>query len=125
MRRDERGMALPVVVAVLTILFILVSFLVSQSVYSRQAQNLYWERMRAQYAAESGIALIQQRLEREPNRIKSDVFQINGLKVTTEILKPENSYIQVRATASGRFGVKQTIQAEIDPHTLAVIRWIR
>lgn len=122
---DEQGMALPIVIAVSTILSILLTLLVSQAVRHQQTENLFWERMRAQYAAESGIADMQYRLEHGQDRMDTMVIRLDDIEVQTQILNKDADKIHLQSTASSRYGVKQTIQVYLAPKTLEVIRWFR
>lgn len=123
--QDERGMALPIVIAVSAILFILVTLFLSQAVRGKHTERLHGERMRVQYAAESGIAWMQKRIRHQPDRLDADLIRVGDVKVHTRILRKDSSKIHIVSTAFGRFGVKQTIQVELDPKTLAVTRWVR
>ncbi|TCS94703.1 hypothetical protein [Hazenella coriacea] len=123
--RDEEGMVLPIVSAVSIIIFILVSLLIAESIRSRQTENLYWEKLRVQYAAESGIALMQQRLSKSQDRSSEVEYQVDGLKVHVKVKARDSDQIHLQATAFGSLGVKQTVQVYLSPRTLAIQKWFR
>ncbi|MBA4543941.1 MULTISPECIES: hypothetical protein [Thermoactinomyces] len=124
MRRNERGFALPVVIASLTVLFTLLTFLIIGSADTKQAQALYEEQIRCKYASESGIAVLRKQLKMG-SAGKKGLLQINGIYVETWILQQGEKMTRVQATAYGKNGVMQTSEVELDPHTLAIHRWIR
>jgi hypothetical protein len=124
MGRNERGFALPVVIAALTVLFTLLTFLITGSADTKQAQILYEEQLRSKYASESGIAVIRKQLKMGKAE-KKGFLQVNGIYVETMIMEKEDARIHVQATAYGNHGVVQTTEVELEPHTLAIKRWIR
>ncbi|SEN06545.1 hypothetical protein [Lihuaxuella thermophila] len=125
MGQDERGIALPMVMAVSVILFILITLFVSQTVRGMHTGRLYGERMRVQYAAESGIAWMQHKLRYQPDHRDTGLVRVDDVKVHARVLGKDSSEIYIESTAYGRFGVKQTIRVWLDPETLAVTRWVR
>jgi hypothetical protein len=60
MWNDEQGFALPMVMAVSVLLFLVGTLLIYQVKASRLSEQLYGEQLRGQYAAEGGIAMMQQ-----------------------------------------------------------------
>ena len=122
MWRDERGIALPIVIALSTIMFLIATVTISHSLRSRQVGNLHWEMIQANYAAESGIAQTQAKLKSGSRHLSVLTMRINQFIVRIEIQK---SPLQVTATAFGRFGVKHTNTAQLSPTTYKVVRWIK
>lgn len=122
--QDEQGMVLPLVSAMSIIIFILVSLLIAESLRSRQTENLYWEKLRTQYAAESGITLMQQRLSQREQSGEHQ-YEIDGMKVFVKVVARDPNKIHLQATALGSLGVKQTVQVYLSPQTLAIQQWFR
>ena len=120
--KRERGFVLPMVVFVLMICVFLCFFLISQLVRHHQFGLLYAKVIEAQYAAESGIALMQQELKNSPQHKEDLYFHQNGCFVTAKIIESE-PFIVIEATSMGRYGVNQTIRAKIDPKTLTIAEW--
>jgi hypothetical protein len=120
----EQGFALPLVMAVSVILFLAGTLLIHQVQSSRLAEQLYGEQLRVQYAAEGGIAMMQQQLHdtASPSTIQ---LQIDGIKVRTEVITKDANYIHVRSTAKARWGVQQTIQVQLAVQDLAIVHWFR
>jgi len=118
----EQGFVLPIVVFVLVICVFLCFFLISQLVRHHQFGLLYAKVMEAQYAAESGIALMQQRLKKSPQQIEDLYFYQNDCLVTAKVTESE-PFIVIEAVSMGRYGVKQTVRAKVDPKTLAIAEW--
>lgn len=120
----ENGFALPMVVFVLMIAVFICFFLVSQFVRHRQSAMLTAEMLHAQYAAESGIALMQHQLRQNPNNNQPISFQQRSLFVFTKVVHHGPS-IEIVSKSVGRYGVRQTIRVTIDPKTLAIREWIK
>jgi hypothetical protein len=101
---DERGFALPAVIAVTTILFTLVTFVVALAVRSHEAGRLYEERMRVKYAAETGIAKMQQ--EWALGQRKQDtLLDVGGVTVYVQVEEKPDDALHVVATGYGEKGV--------------------
>src|SRR5690606_13953662 len=97
-------------------------FLISQLVRHQQFVSLYSNMMDAQYAAESGIALMQQQLRNNPQHREPLYFHQNGCIVSTQIIETE-PLIEIESVSMGRYGVKQTLRAKINPQTFAIAEW--
>lgn len=122
MWRDERGVALPIVIALSTIMFLITTVTISQSLRSRQAENLHWEMIQASYAAEGGIAQVQAKLHAGSVNLSTLTLKVNRFVVQAQIQKVP---LQITCTAYGRFGVKQRITAQLSSASYHVIRWIK
>ncbi|QKG84845.1 hypothetical protein GXN76_10440 [Kroppenstedtia pulmonis] len=122
--KDQRGLVLPMVLAVMILVFMLVTAAVSQAVSHRQAASGEWEMIQAQYAAESGIARMQQKLRSDPGWSGTLVTRINGMKASTTIVKKRSRMIQIRSVAKGK-RVRQTVTVELDSQTLQIEKWTR
>lgn len=122
--KDQRGLVLPMVLAVMILVFMLITAAVSQAVSHRQAASGEWEMIQAQYAAESGIARMQQKLRRDPGWSGTLVTRINGMKASTAIIKKQNPLIQIRSVAKGE-RVRQTVTVELDSETFEIKTWTR
>lgn len=123
-RMDERGAALPLVLAVTLVAFLLIAAGALHAVNHRRHQFLEWEMLRAQYAAESGIAVVQARLREEPEWTGTMTMTWDGIRVRTVVEGRTPDGIRLRSVGRNS-GVKQTIRVELDPETLAVKRWER
>ncbi|MGB0089828.1 hypothetical protein SAMN04488025_10258 [Planifilum fulgidum] len=123
-RLDERGAALPLVLAVTLLVFLLIAAGALHAVNHRRHQLLDWEMLRAQYAAEAGIAVVQARLREDPEWTGAMSMTWDGIRVRTVVEGRTSDGIRLRSV--GRTpGVKQTIRVALDPETLAVKRWER
>jgi hypothetical protein len=123
-RMDERGAALPLVLAVTLLVFLLIAAGALHAVNHRRHQFLDWEMLRAQYAAEAGIAVVQERLMEDPEWTGAMTMTWDGIRVRTVVEERASDGIRLRSV--GRTSVvKQTIRVELDPETLAVKRWER
>lgn len=120
--KKEQGFVLPVVVFVLMIIVFLCFFLISQLVRHQQFVLLYLKVIEAQYAAESGIALMQQQLKNNPQNQEDLYFEQNGFLVSTKIIA-SHPFLEIESISLGRYGVKQTVHAKVDPKTLMVTEW--
>ncbi|MEW9033602.1 MAG: hypothetical protein AB2404_12910 [Planifilum fimeticola] len=121
---DERGAALPLVLAVTLLVFLLIAAGALHAVNHRRHQFLDWEMLRAQYAAEAGIAVVQERLMEDPEWTGAMTMTWDGIRVRTVVEERASDGIRLRSV--GRTSVvKQTIRVELDPETLAVKRWER
>lgn len=118
-KAQERGFALPIVVAVMMILVFVSFFLLSQLVRHRQTTHLINETITAQYVAESGIALMQQRLKRYPELDQDFFYQWKQFYVRIKLMK-RDQMIELESQAVGKNGVRQTVRVKLDPHTLAI-----
>lgn len=123
-RIDERGAVLPLVLAVTLVAFLLIAAGALHAVNHRKNQFLEWEMLRAQYAAESGIAVVQNRLleNREWNGAMTMTW--DGIRVRTVVEKRDSRGLHLRSVGQNSV-VKQTIRVVLDPETLEVIRWER
>lgn len=120
--RDERGMALPLVLGVTVLVFILVTAVLSQSLQARHSHVTDWRMIRAQYAAESGIAAMQvESCEEGGSTVMT--MQLNGMEVHTRS-RSEGGEAVITSTAEGQ-GVRQTVQVRVDPETCRVTQWER
>ncbi|SFJ07127.1 hypothetical protein [Thermoflavimicrobium dichotomicum] len=126
MQETERGIALPTVLAISFLLFVLFTAMIGQIVRSQQAHRLYVEAVRAQYAAESGIAWRQLRLSKKNNDIHMEEREIDRIRVLTQVKRVNQlNQWQISATAFARYGVSQTITVYLDENTLEILRWVR
>jgi type II secretory pathway component PulK len=123
-RNHEQGFALPMVMAVSVLLFLVGTLLIYQIKASRLSEQLYGEQLRGQYAAEGGIAMMQQQLHESASPAVIQL-QIDGIEVKTEVITKDTSYIHVRSTAKARWGVQQTIQVQLAVKDLAIVHWFR
>lgn len=130
---NERGFALPLVLGITFTVMILLLFWITHSVRYHRMLQLNWERMQTRYAAESGLATIQATWSQKQNGRKIDqvsqsgnieALYYNGKRIVFQT-KWKDQGIQVKVTAYGRWNVKQTVEVELDPKTLAIRRWIR
>ncbi|OYD07746.1 hypothetical protein [Paludifilum halophilum] len=101
------------VLAVMILVFLLVTVAVSQSVRTHHAAMGEWEMIRAQYAAESGIARVQQKLHSDPSWSGRLTTRMNGMKATTTIVERHDGNIRLRSVAEGK-RVKQTVRVELE-----------
>lgn len=122
---DERGMALPLVTAISLIVFLFLFTSLAHTVYSGESTALEWEMMRAQYAAESGIARIQERLRERSGWRGTLQTKVNGAKVITAIEGEDRRGIRVVSIGMMDRGVKQTIRVVLDPITYEMKEWAR
>jgi Tfp pilus assembly protein PilX len=123
-RLDERGAALPLVLAVTLLVFLLIAAGALHAVNHRRHQLLDWEMLRAQYAAEAGIAVVQARLREDPEWTGAMTMTWDGIRVRTVVEGRTSDGIRLRSVGRTS-GVKQTIRVALDPETLAVKRWER
>lgn len=123
-RKDERGAALPLVLAVSTMIFLLIAAGALHTVNNRRHQSLEWEMLRAQYAAESGIAVVQERLRKRPGWRGAMTMTWDGITVRTVVEGQGSDGLRLRSVGR-KSSVKQTIRVILDPETLAVKRWER
>jgi Tfp pilus assembly protein PilX len=123
-RLDERGAALPLVLAVTLLVFLLIAAGALHAVNHRRHQLLDWEMLRAQYAAEAGIAVVQARLREDPEWTGAMSMTWDGIRVRTVVEGRTSDGILLRSVGRTS-GVKQTIRVALDPETLAVKRWER
>ncbi len=123
-RLDERGAALPLVLAVTLLVFLLIAAGALHAVNHRRHQLLDWEMLRAQYAAEAGIAVVQARLREDPDWTGAMSMTWDVIRVRTVVEGRTSDGIRLRSVGRTS-GVKQTIRVALDPETLAVKRWER
>jgi hypothetical protein len=121
---EERGFALPIVMMASVLLFLAGTLLIYQIKSSRFSEQLYEEQVRAQYAAESGIAMMQQQWD-ENTSLSAIQFQIDGINVKTEVVTKDETVIQVRSVANARWGVQQTIQVKFAVEDGTIVQWFR
>ncbi|MDR6224937.1 hypothetical protein [Desmospora profundinema] len=119
---DERGIALPLVLGVMVLVFLLVTATLSQSLQARHSTVTDWQMLRAQYAAESGIARMQEKICQQ-EQFGTITTQLNGMEVVTQSVIRGGEGVII-STAEGQ-GVKQTIRVWLDRKTCTVIRWER
>lgn len=122
--KRERGFALPIVVAIFMLLVVTSFFLLSALVRHHQINRLQSETLQAQYAAESGIALMQQRLKKYPTQQQPLYYQWDDYYVTTKLVKSDTQ-IEIQSQALGKRGIRQTIFVKLDPTTLAIREWLK
>ncbi|SDW08991.1 hypothetical protein SAMN05444487_101274 [Marininema mesophilum] len=122
--RNERGLALPMVLAVTILLFLILTAVLTQLVREGHARTAEWKMIRAQYAAESGIARMQSRLcvVKRPKKLLTT--QMNGLRTETKIDRYEKNAVHVISIAHGK-GVKQTIKAKLARDNCTIQKWGR
>ncbi|SDB95598.1 hypothetical protein SAMN04488112_10198 [Melghirimyces thermohalophilus] len=120
--KDERGMALPFALAVTVLAFLLTSTALSSYSRSLQAANTDWARIQAQYAAESGLARMRQRVCADPNGDRPLSTPLNGFHTRSTVEKTEDGIFRIRSVAQ-KENVKQSIAAELDPRTCTIRRW--
>lgn len=122
--KGERGAALPIVLAVTAMVFLLIAAGALHTVNHRRHQFLEWEMLRAQYAAESGIAMAQQRLRERPDWNGTVTMTWDGITVRTVVEERKSDRIRLRSVGRNA-GVRQTIRVTLDPDSLEVRRWER
>lgn len=126
MNKDhEKGFALPMVIAILMILIFMSFFLFSGLLRHRQSIGLFQEMMEAQYVAESGIALMQRRLQENPGWTKKMFYHYGHYYVTTQVIQKGDQWIELKSQAIGKQGVRKTIRVKLDPKTLAIRQWLK
>lgn len=111
---------------------LLMSFWITHSVQYHRMVQLYWERIYTRYAAESVLATIQatqmrKKGEKMTGRMKimeNDEFVFQGKRIVYHV-QDRGEKIHVKVVAYGQWDVKQTIEAELDPISLEIQRWIR
>jgi hypothetical protein len=118
-------MVLPIVLACSTILTILMTMLISHLSRGWQIEKLHLEALRAQYAAESGIALIQNQLKKNIHEKGKKTFSIQGMRVEGEYFYTKGDVIQIRSTAFAKYDVRQTIEVHVSKETMEILQWIR
>ncbi|MFC4076621.1 hypothetical protein [Salinithrix halophila] len=121
---DQRGIALPFVLAVSVLLFILLTAALSQLFRSGHTVSAEWKTLRAQYAAESGLARIQNHLCTSRKNITPITTRINGIQAKTQVEGRARNAIRLVSVARGR-GIKQTIRVEVDRETCQIREWSR
>ncbi|SMO49327.1 hypothetical protein [Melghirimyces algeriensis] len=120
--RDERGIALPFVLGVTVLAFLLITAALSIFSRSLHGERLDWKLAQAQYAAESGIARMQQKVCTDPSWRRPLSTPMNGIQTHTAVQKIENDTLEIRSIARGD-GVKQTITAEVNLPDCTIVRW--
>lgn len=125
----EHGVVLPVVLLAVTFLYTLLMLFVSQVTHAKQTHLLYREKVISKYAAESGIAVLQQQLRigvwKREQSSREELIRVDDRQVVIEMVKSGQPVIHVKATAWGKHGVIQTAEAFLDPDTFAIRQWIR
>jgi hypothetical protein len=107
----------------ISMLLFLASTLVIYQVKSSQLSEQYYEeQVRAQYAAEGGIAMMQQQWHESSSPAVLQC-QIDDINVKTEVVTQDAMYIQIRSTANARWGVQQTVQVQLAVEDLSIVRW--
>ncbi|MFD1426790.1 Tfp pilus assembly protein PilX [Kroppenstedtia sanguinis] len=122
MIQDERGIALPFVLAVTVLAFLLTTAALTSYTYSFKGIQMEMKRVRAQYAAESGIARMQQKVCDDPAWNQSLSTPMNGMKTETRIEGTGGNRVRIHSVAKGK-KVRQTIRVEVEPKTCEVLRW--
>jgi Tfp pilus assembly protein PilV len=120
----QQGVALPLTLMVSMLMIVLLTVLLSQVVNNRHSSMAELQMAKAQYAAESGIARMQQHLQAEPNRRKPLRTAINGMEAITTVIEEDDRGIDLRSVAKGK-GVQQTIHVTLDPDTMNIRQWKR
>lgn len=111
--KTERGSLLPIVLVVS--LFLCFFFTISLAELKRtdQLEQLYFEMIQAQYAAESGIAYVKQALSQQNSPNLTLQKQFGSIKVITQAKETAPGKITIVATAYARQNVKQTITVHV------------
>lgn len=122
---DEKGMALPLVTAISIVIFLFLFTTLSHTVYSRESASIEWDMMRAQYAAESGIASLQHRLRVHPDWRGTVQITINNTKVVAKIEGDDHKGIHVTSIGFIDRGIKQSVRVVLDPVTFEIREWSR
>ncbi|PTX65027.1 hypothetical protein C8P63_101251 [Melghirimyces profundicolus] len=119
---DESGLALPLALAVTVLAFLLAT--AALSAYSRflETAELDWKETRAEYAAESGVARMRQKVCRDLTWRRPLATPMNGIQTRTTVETTGKGTLEIRSVARGE-GVKQTITAEVDSATCSILRW--
>lgn len=120
--RDERGIALPFVLAVTVLAFLLTTAALSGYSRSLQSAEMEEKRMQAQYAAESGVARMQQKRCEDSGWQRPLSTRMNGVQTETRVEERGGGKVRIRSVARGE-EVKQTVTVEMDPKTCKVIHW--
>ncbi|MFD1436015.1 hypothetical protein ACFQ5F_14030 [Kroppenstedtia eburnea] len=120
--QNERGIALPFVLAVTVLAFLLTTAALAGYSHSLQGAQMEQKRVRAQYAAESGIARMQQKVCDDPAWNQSLSTPMNGMKTETRIEGTSGGRVRIHSVAEGE-GVRQTIRVEVDRKSCQVVRW--
>ncbi|WP_140413602.1 hypothetical protein [Marininema halotolerans] len=122
---NEKGLALPIVLAVSILLFFIITAVLTQLVRAGHGSAAEWKMIRAQYAAESGIARMQYQLC-GGSRSKNDslITQMNGFQSQTWSEAHHGNQIQIVSVAKGQ-GVKQTIRVLVAKDTCIIQKWSR
>lgn len=120
---NERGFALPAVMAITTLLFTFITLAAASVVRGNEASELYEERMQVKYATEAGIAKIQQAwaLGKPSHGVQ---LNIDDVMVEVRVEEKEQDRLYITATGHGEKGVHQSISVIVDQKTLAIIGWI-
>ncbi|MBA4603459.1 hypothetical protein [Thermoactinomyces mirandus] len=125
----EHGVVLPVVLLAITFLYTLMTLFILQISHAKEIHLLYGEKVACKYAAESGIAVLQQQLRlgkwKPEETSREQLIRVGGRQVVMEMIKNNSKQIHIRATAWGKHGVIQTAEACLDPGTFAIRKWIR
>ncbi|GGA31542.1 hypothetical protein GCM10007416_00070 [Kroppenstedtia guangzhouensis] len=122
MIQDERGIALPFVLAVTLLAFLLMTATLTSYTHSLKGAQMELNRLRAQYAAESGIARMQQKVCTDPAWHHPLSTPMNGMKTATRVEGTGGGIVRIRSVAKGE-GVRQTITVEMDRKSCQVVRW--
>ncbi len=114
---------MPVVLAVSSMIFILLTIMVSMNIRSRQTERLWWEGVQAGYAAESGMEVMKTRLRERPEA-DSGRFRLGEYLVEVKAER-KTGQLRLRAVATGPSGIRKSAEAELDPASLVIQRRIR
>jgi hypothetical protein len=124
-RSRQSGFALPMVLAVTMMLFLLLTAAVSSLADNRDDTMWQWEMTQAQYAAETGIACVQSMLAEHRTVQGTLSFIWDGTKVRVRSQPGPSGYWNVTAVGERRSGIVQTVRAVLEPRRWTIVRWGR
>ncbi len=111
--KAERGALLPIVLVGSLFLSFFVTMNIAELKRTDRLEQLYFEMIEAQYAAESGIAYTKQALSQQNNPNLTLQKQFGSIRVVTQAKEIDAEKIAVTATAYARQNVKQTITVQV------------
>jgi hypothetical protein len=111
--KNEQGSLLPIVLV--GSLFLCFFFTVSIAELKRadRSEQLYFEMVEAQYAAESGIAYTKQAISQQNDPNLTLEKQFGPIRVITQAKEIDPGKVAITATAYARQNVKQTITVHV------------
>ncbi|MDN4594886.1 hypothetical protein [Polycladomyces subterraneus] len=124
-RSRHNGFALPMVLAVTMMLFLLLTAAVSSFADNRDDTMWQWEMTQAQYAAETGITRIQLMLAERRTVRGTLSFTWDGTKVRVRAQPGPTGYWNVTAVGERRYGIVQTVRAVLENRRWTIVRWER